>query len=72
MSRTSVREVSGGLPVGGDGGDHRYLQGFGDLISPIRVPLTHDDQTQLPAIWGAEPRMIPECRQVDSGTHDRQ
>ena len=67
MSRTSVREVSGGLPVGGDGGDHRYLQGFGDLISAIRLPLTHDDQTQLPAIWGAESRMIMERRQSGLG-----
>ena len=50
MSRASVGEVSGSLPVIRDGGDHRHLQGFGDLIPSVRLALAYDDQTQVPAI----------------------
>ena len=63
--------MSGSLPVIRDGGDHRHLQGFGDLTSPVRLPVTHDDQTQLSADCGTELRMITEGRQVDPRTHDR-
>ena len=69
MSGTSVGEVSGALPVVGDGGDHWYLQGFGDLTSLVRLP--SPTTIRLPAIGGTEPRMITERRQMDSGTHDR-
>ena len=50
MARTSVREVSGGLRVVGDGSDHRHFQGFGDLTSSIWLSLTHDDQPQVTAV----------------------
>ena len=71
MSRASVREVSGSLPVIGDGGDHRHIQGLGDLIPSVRLALAYDDQTQVSADRGTELWMITERRQVDASTHDR-
>ena len=50
MARTSVGEMSGGLRVMGNAGDHRHVQSA-LAISPRRygLSLADDDQTKVPA-----------------------
>ena len=33
--------------VSGDAGDHRHVQGLGDLTASVRLSLADDDQTQV-------------------------
>lgn len=71
MSRSSVREVDSRLRILRNTRDHRNIQDLGDLTTAVRLALADDDQAEMSAILGIEPRMIMERRQVNPGTHDR-
>ena len=71
MSWSSVREVDSRLRVLSNTRDHWHIQDLGDLATAVRLPLADDDQAEMSAILGIEPRMIMEHRQVNPGTHDR-
>ena len=71
VSWPSVREVDGRLRVVSNTRDHWDIQSFGDLAAAVRLPLADNDQAEMSAIVGIEPRMITERRQVNTGTHDR-
>ena len=62
MSRSSVREVDSGLRVVSNTRDHLGIQDLGDLATAVRLPLADNDQAEMSAIVGIEPRMITEHR----------
>ena len=70
MSRSSVREVDRRLRVVSNTHENWDIQDLGDLATAVRLPLADNDQAEMSAILGIEPRMITEHRQVNTRTHD--
>jgi len=62
--------VDSSLRVVSNTRDHWGIQDFGDLAAAVRLPLADNDQSEMSAILGIEPRMITEHRQVNTRTHD--
>jgi hypothetical protein len=42
--------------------EHWDIQDLGDLATAVRLPLADNDQAEMSAILGIEPRMITEHR----------